>query len=61
MDRLHRFADECLSHLEGETAEIPSLDGMSPEERDRARRWLERLCRSRDLYDLVQGMLDRGV
>jgi hypothetical protein len=56
MDRLHRFRDECLSHLEGETDAVPSLDGMTPQERERGRRWLRDLGRSRDLYELVEAL-----
>jgi hypothetical protein len=59
MNHLHRFRDECLSHLEGETDAVPSLDGMTPQERDRARRWLADLCRTRDALDLVQAVRDR--
>jgi hypothetical protein len=65
MDRLHRFvneclfANECLSHLEGKTDAVPPIDGMTPQERDRARRWLRDLGHTRDVLDLVQAVKDR--
>ena len=52
-DKIGDFIIACLSHLEGETDEVPTLDGMIPEERRRARRWLEHLAETRDAVDLM--------
>jgi len=55
MDRYACFVTACLDYLDGETAEIPSLEGLTPEERARGKSWLRRLGQSRDDYDLLMG------
>lgn len=58
MSRLSEFRTACLDYLEGETTAVPSLEGMTPREKRRAREWLENLILCRELGPL---MIPRGA
>lgn len=58
------YMEACLDYLESGEGEPPSPEGLSPEDRERARRWVRWLADSRNAAELVQAAHDleaRGI
>jgi len=48
-DKFGDFISACLDHLDGETTQVPTLDGMTDAEIRKCRWWLESLIQWRNL------------